>query len=67
MLPLETLESLRGKKTTIELHDGRSYTGTLIAFDLNINVHMIVNGKDIFFNGYNVSDVSPAQKGESQE
>lgn len=59
MMPLETLERLRGRTATLELHDGRTFTGILNAFDLNLNIHLTIDGKEYFFNGYVVADISP--------
>ena len=36
--PLDLLNSYRGKNVLIECIDGKTFSGELLAFDLNINV-----------------------------
>ena len=36
--PLDALNQARGKKVIVELKNGKTYTGTLRAFDIHINV-----------------------------
>lgn len=36
--PLDALNAARGKKVVIDLKNGKSYAGTLEAFDIHLNV-----------------------------
>ena len=36
--PLDALNKARGKKVIVELKNGKQFVGTLIAFDIHINV-----------------------------
>ena len=36
--PLDTLNSARGKKVFVDLKNGKTYSGTLSAFDIHLNI-----------------------------
>lgn len=44
--PLDLLNNSKGREVLIYLKDGRIFSGTLLAFDLNINV-VIDNAKEL--------------------
>jgi small nuclear ribonucleoprotein len=44
--PLDLLNSAKGKEILVQLKDGKQFVGTLLAFDIHINV-VLDNAKDI--------------------
>lgn len=42
--PLDMLNALKGKEVLITMKEGDTITGTLLAFDIHINI--VINGKD---------------------
>lgn len=69
--PLDLLNSSKGKKVLVNLKGGREFVGTLVAFDIHINVVLenateIVNGEQstkfgiTFFKGDTIIFVSPS-------
>jgi len=71
--PLDLLNESKGKEILIELKDGKQLVGTLLAFDIHINI-VIDNTKEIvnnelkrslglaFVRGNTVLWISPASK-----
>jgi len=70
--PLDLLNTSKGKAVMINLTDGRNFNGTLIAFDIHINIVLdntaeIVNGEQstklgiTFFRGDSIIFVSPSK------
>ena len=71
--PLDLLNDSKGKEILIELKDGKQLVGTLLAFDIHINI-VIDNAKEIvnnelrralgvaFVRGNTVLWISPAKK-----
>ena len=69
--PLDLLNSAKGKEILVQLKDGKQFVGTLMAFDIHINVVMentkeIVNGEQstsyglTFVRGDTIVFVSPS-------
>jgi small nuclear ribonucleoprotein (snRNP)-like protein len=56
--PLDALNNMRGKEVTIDLRNGETVEGKLIAFDLNTNITIEVNGDKRLVQGNNVVAVS---------
>lgn len=63
--PLDLLNSSKGKKIILQLKNDRQISGTLLAFDININV-VLDNAKDgetslglMFIRGDSVIYISP--------
>lgn len=44
--PLDLLNASRGKEILVQLKNGRQFVGTLLAFDIHINV-VLENAKEI--------------------
>ena len=44
--PLDLLNSAKGKEILVQLKEGRQFVGTLLAFDIHINV-VLDNAKEI--------------------
>ncbi len=73
--PLDLLNESKGKEIMIELKDGKQLVGTLLAFDIHINL-VVDNTKEIvnnelkrslglsFVRGNTILWVSPAQAGK---
>ena len=73
--PLDLLNESKGKEILIELKDGKQLVGTLLAFDIHINL-VVDNTKEIvnnelkrslglaFVRGNTILWVSPAQAGK---
>jgi len=71
--PLDLLNESKGKEILIELKDGKQLVGTLLAFDIHINI-VIDNAKEIvnselkrslgisFVRGNTILWISPASK-----
>ncbi len=45
--PLDALNKARNKRIMIELKNGRQYVGTLVAFDIHINV-VLEDAEELF-------------------
>jgi small nuclear ribonucleoprotein len=69
--PLDLLNSAKGKEILVQLKDGKQFVGTLLAFDIHINVVMentkeILNGEQAtsygltFLRGDTIVFVSPS-------
>jgi len=71
--PLDLLNESKGKEIMIELKDGKQIVGTLLAFDIHINI-VVDNSKEIvsneikrnlgivFVRGNTILWISPASK-----
>ena len=71
--PLDLLNESKGKEILIELKDGKQIVGTLLAFDIHINI-VIDNAKEIvnneqrrslgivFIRGNTILWISPASR-----
>lgn len=70
--PLDTLNHARNKRVIVELKNGKSYRGTLKAFDIHINTVLedaeeVVNGEvtrrlgTVFVRGDTIILISPAE------
>jgi small nuclear ribonucleoprotein len=71
--PLDLLNESKGKEILIELKDGKQIVGTLLAFDIHINI-VVDNAKEIvsneirrslgivFVRGNTILWISPASK-----
>lgn len=71
--PLDLLNNSKGKEILIELKDGKQIVGTLLAFDIHINI-VIDNAKEmvnnelkrnlgiVFVRGNTILWISPASK-----
>jgi len=71
--PLDLLNESKGKEIMIELKDGKQIVGTLLAFDIHINI-VVDNAKEIvsneikrslgivFVRGNTILWISPASK-----
>ena len=57
--PLDALNFLRGKEVTITLKSGSDVKGKLVAFDLNTNITLEVEGIQRLVQGNNVVCVGP--------
>lgn len=67
--PLDFLNNVKGKKVFLKVKGGREFSGTLLAFDIHINI-VLENAKEIgkeekqlgltFFRGDIIELVSPA-------
>ena len=44
--PLDLLNSAKGKEILVQLKDGKQFVGTLLAFDIHINV-VLDNAKEV--------------------
>jgi len=52
--PLDFLSVFKGKEVIVEDKKARQITGKLVAFDLNINLSLIVDGTLEFVQGQNI-------------
>jgi small nuclear ribonucleoprotein (snRNP)-like protein len=76
--PLDLLNESKGKEILIELKDGKQLVGTLLAFDIHINI-VIDHAKEIvnnelkrslgisFIRGNTILWISPASKAEMKK
>jgi small nuclear ribonucleoprotein (snRNP)-like protein len=76
--PLDLLNESKGKEILIELKDGKQLAGTLLAFDIHINI-VIDHAKEIinnelkrslglsFIRGNTILWISPASKTEMKK
>ena len=73
--PLDLLNASRGKEILVQLKNGRQFVGTLLAFDIHINVVLdnakeVENGEQtknyglVFLKGDSVIFVSPSPAGK---
>lgn len=56
--PLDFLNQCKGKQILVKLNNGRDVSGTLLAFDIHINLVMETNKELGFIRGDNVVFVS---------
>ncbi len=73
--PLDLLNTSKGKEILVQLKNGRQFVGTLLAFDIHINV-VLENAKEVengeqtknygitFLKGDSVIFISPSQAGK---
>ncbi len=70
--PLDLLNASKNKTVMLSLEDGRNFTGTLLAFDIHINIVLdntaeIIDGEQstklgiTFFRGDSIIFVSPSK------
>jgi len=73
MRPLDALNKALGKRTIVELKNGRRYTGVLRAFDIHINIVLenaeeFVEGElqrklgTVFIRGDTITIISPSEQ-----
>ena len=55
--PLDALNLMKGSKVAVELKSGHSFEGKLIAFDLNTNITLEVDGVEHSIQGNNIVTV----------
>lgn len=61
--PLDMLNQLRGKKAKIEIKGRKDEVeGTLLAFDIHINLVLEVKGTPKFYRGDCIVSISPGEK-----
>lgn len=56
--PLDALNLMKGTTVAVELKSGHSFEGKLLAYDLNTNITLEIDGKEHSIQGKNIVTIA---------